>query len=153
MENPMSSGKTSSEQVWCAWMGLTVTYGAVCGAILGSFLQWGVGTIIGAIIGAIGGGVAALIGSPTTRPGLWGLAGAVGAATSGLITLMVFPPEHPGVLVAGLGVPALIGGGLGVGVARGVRRGSSWLPGVRRLAALLRETTSEGHPGLRRSWV
>jgi hypothetical protein len=132
----------------CALFG--AVYGAACGALYGAMLAGprlaGAGGFFGAFLGGAGGCVFGVAGGIIGGPLGWGLAGALGgyAAVAVLAgpTAIFGNPWEPltsgaGFATAYLLVPPALGATLGVAVGRGLRKGTSPLPGVNALAKVM----------------
>jgi hypothetical protein len=138
----------------CAAFG--TAYGAAFGALFGLLCWTGAhdgpaaatasGAIGGAVLGASGGVVAGLVGKIIGGSAGWCLAGALGRAIPAmpfaLYLLVVASANDERVQRAWLlPCPAvvLIGSFLGFALASGLRRGRSPVPGVQRLATIIRD--------------
>src|SRR5207247_2292579 len=129
---------------WVACMSFGAAYGAVGGAALGTLAAPVFGTLVGALIGAmcgaVGGAVAGITGSLVGARWGWGVAGLLGGLTPALLI-----PGLSDLGEIGLGliavVTAPIGALLGWALSFALCFGSSPVPGVRKLAAIIHDAT------------
>src|SRR5947207_8848937 len=129
-------------RLWVACMSFGASYGAVCGAAVGTLAIPVLGTLggalIGAICGAVCGAVAGITGSLVGARWGWGVAGLLGGLTPMFLLPGLSDLGEGGLALIAV-VTAPVGALLGWALSFALCFGSSPVPGVRKLAAIIHD--------------
>lgn len=123
--------------------GFGLCYGAVAGFGFGTCIFPGVGSLFGGVLGGLAGSAAGFLAGLVNRWWAWPIAAILGGLWLG--NLFAGGGEFALKTLFSL-TPAVISGGLGIGVGLGLRRGASRLPGVQALSTIV---GPEGSIGVR----